>query len=61
VVLNRCCRPSTLTAERAMLVLTISVEGVSKMTKEAIWKSVLFWAVLVITGVIIFFASGGFR
>jgi hypothetical protein len=31
------------------------------MTKEAIWKSLLFWAVLVITAVIIFFAAGGFR
>jgi hypothetical protein len=31
------------------------------MTKEAIWKSVLFWAVLVIVAVIIFYAGGGFR
>ena len=31
------------------------------MTKEAFWKSVLFWAVLVITGLIVFFFSGGFE
>ena len=31
------------------------------MTKDAVWKSVLFWAVLTITAAIIFFTMGGFR
>ena len=49
------------TSKAATVVQLRRAHQAPAMTKEAFWKSVLFWAVLVITGLIVFFFTGGFE